>query len=48
MDSLQENHTEFIKMNRLMLKSHQIFRWKKHNVTAEEVNRIILSCNDDK
>ena len=48
MDSLRENHTEFIKINRLMLKSHQRFRWKKHNVTAEEVNRIILSSKVDK
>ena len=31
-----------------MLKSHQRFRWKKHNVTAEEVIRIILSSKVDK
>ena len=48
MDSLRENPTEFIKINRLMLRSHQRFRWKKHNVTAEEVKWIILSSNDDK
>ena len=43
--SLQENHEEFTKSNRLMLKSQQIFGSKKHN---EEVNKIALRINDDK
>ena len=43
--SLQENHEEFIKSNRLMLKSQQIFGSKKHN---EEVNKTALRINDDK
>ena len=48
MDSLGENHKEFIKNNRSMLKSQQRFRSKKHNALAEEVDKIALSANDDK
>ena len=47
-DSLWENHKEFIKNNKLILKSQQIFRSKKHNVFTENVNEIALSVNDDK
>ena len=48
MDSLQENHTEFIKYNRLILKSKQRFRSKNNNVFTEEINKIALSASDDK
>ena len=48
MDSLWENHKEFIKNNKLILKSQQIFRSKKHNLFTENVNEIALSVNDDK
>ena len=48
MDSLQENHTEFIKYNRLILKSRQRFRSKNNNVFTEEINKIALSASDDK
>ena len=47
MESLTENHKEFIKNNKL-LKSEQKFRSKKHNVFIEEVNKILLRANNDK
>ena len=48
MVNLRENHKEFIKNNRLILKSQQIFRRKNHNVFTEEANKIALRANDDK
>ena len=42
-----ENHKEFIKNNRLTLKSNRRFRGKK-NVFTDKVNKITLSANDDK
>ena len=36
------------KNNSLILKSKQIFRYEKHNVFTEEVNKIALSANGDK
>ena len=48
MDSLRENHKEFIKNNRLILKSQQRIRRKKYNVFTEKVKKIPLSANDDK
>ena len=47
-NSLLENHKEFIKNNRLILKSQQKFRSEKYNVFTEEVNKIPLSAKDDK
>ena len=47
-DSLRENHEEFIKINRSILKSQQRFRTEKHNVFTEEVKKIALSTNNDK
>ena len=46
-DSYRENHKEFIKNSRLIVKSQQRFRSKKHNVFIEEVNKIALSANND-
>ena len=48
MDSLRQNHKEFIKTNKLTLKSQQRFRSEKHNVFPEEVNQIALSAKNDK
>ena len=48
MDNLKENHKEFIKNNRLVLKSQQRFRSKKYNAFTDEINNIALSGNDDK
>ena len=39
---------EFIKNNKLILKSLQRFRSKKHNEFTKEVNKIALSANNDK
>ena len=48
MDNLEKDHKEFIKNNKLILKSEQRFRSKKNNVFPEEVNKIALSTNDHK
>ena len=40
LDSFRENHKEFIKINKLILKSQQRFRSKKQ--------KIVFSANDDK
>ena len=48
MDNLRESHKEFIKNNKLILKSQQRFRSKKYNVFTEEVNKTELSANNDK
>ena len=47
-DNLQKNHTEFIKNNKLILKSQQRFSWEKHNVFTPEVNKVALTTNDHK
>ena len=39
---------EFIKNTELILKTQQIFKSERHNVFAEEINKIALSSNDDK
>ena len=48
MDSLKETNKELLKNNKLMVKSHQIFRNKKKEVFTEEANKISLSVNDHK
>ena len=48
MESLRENHKEFIKSNKLTLKSSLRFRSEKHNVFIEEINQVALSANDEK
>ena len=45
--SLKNNHKEFIKGDRLILKTQQIFESERHNVFTEEINKIPLSSNDD-
>ena len=44
MDNLQENHEEYIKYIKLILK----FRNEKHNVFTEEIGKIALSANSGK
>ena len=39
---------QFVKNNKLILKSQQRFRWEKHNVFTEKVSKIALSSNGDK
>ena len=45
---LKKNHKEFIKNNKSKLKTQQRFKSEKHNVFTEEINKIVLSSNDDK
>ena len=45
--SLKEIHKEFLKNNKLILKSRQRFRSDKH-VFTEEVSKIALSANNYK
>ena len=47
-ESLRENHNEFIKSNKLILKTQQRFKNEKHNVFTEKVNKIALSSHCDK
>ena len=42
-ESLKEDHKEFIKNNKLILRTQQRFRSEKHNVFTEEINKIALS-----
>ena len=46
--SLQKDHKEFMKNNKLILKTQQRFKSEEHNAFAEEINKIDLSSNDDK
>ena len=39
---------EFIKINKLILKTQQRFKSKRHNIFTEEINKIALSSNNDK
>ena len=48
MNSLRENHEEFIKNNKLILNSQQRIRSEKHNVFTEKVNKVALSASDHK
>ena len=47
MDSLWENYRQFIKNNRLISKSQQRFRIKKHKL-LKKVYKITSSANDNK
>ena len=47
-DNLKELQREFIKRNKLILKTQQRFKSRRYNVFTEEINKIVLSCNDDK
>ena len=47
-ESLRENLNEFIKNNKLILKTQQRFKSERHNVFTEEIKKIALSPNDDK
>ena len=39
LDSLKKDHKEFIKNNKLILKTHQRFKRERHNVFTEEINK---------
>ena len=46
-DSLKEYKKQFIKNDKL-LKTQQIFKSERQNVSTEEIDEIVLSSNDDK
>ena len=43
-----KNYKEFMKNNKIISKSQQRFKNKRHNVFTEEANKIALYSNDDK
>ena len=43
-----ENYTDSLFNDKIILKSQQVFRSDCHNVYTEEINKIVLSSNDDK
>ena len=45
---IKENQKEFIRNNKLILKTQQRFKSEKHNVFTEKINKIAFSSNDDK
>ena len=45
---IKENHKEFIKNNKSILKTQQRYKNERHNVFTEEINKIALNPNDDK
>ena len=47
-DSTNKNHKEFIKSNKLILKTPQRFKSERYNLFTEEINKITLCSNDDK
>ena len=44
----KRNHKEFIKNNKLILKTQQRFKSERHNIFTEEINKTALRSNDDK
>ena len=44
---LKEDQKESVKNNKLILKPQQRFKSERHNVFAEEINKIALSSNGD-
>ena len=47
LDNLKDGLKEFVKNNKLILKTQQKFKSERHNVFTEEINKIALSSNDD-
>ena len=45
-DSLKNDQKEFIKNNKIKLKTQQSFKSERHNAFTEETNKIPLSSND--
>ena len=46
--SLKKDHKEFITNNKVISKTQQRFKSKKHNFFTEEINKITLNSIDDK
>ena len=47
-DALKNNHKQFIRNNKTILKTQERFKSEKHNVFTEEINNIASSSNYDK
>ena len=47
-DCIKEDHKEFIKDNKSILKTQKRFKSERDNVFTEEINKIALRSNDDK
>ena len=45
---MSENYTDCLFINKIILKSQQIFKSNHQKLYTEEVNKIALSNNDDK
>ena len=48
LNTLRENHKEFIINKELILKSQVRFRSEKHNIFTKEVSKTEVIANDDK
>ena len=46
-NKIDEDHKKFIKTYKLILKPQQRFKSERHDVFIEEINKIVLSSNDD-
>ena len=44
----QRKSKRFYKKRKVILKGEQKFKSKSHNIFSEEINKVILSSNDDK
>ena len=44
---MKENHQEFIKNNKSILKTQQRFKSERHNIFTEEIDKTDLSSNDE-
>ena len=47
-DSIKQDHKEFIRNNKLILKIQQRFNSERYNVFTPKINNIFLSSNADK
>ena len=47
-NSLKKHYKEFVKNNKLILKTPKRLKGKRHNVFTEQIIKIALSSNDDK
>ena len=44
----KKDHEEFIRNNKIIVKAQQRFKSEMKNVFAKEINKTVLSSNDDK
>ena len=45
---MKKGHKEFIRNNKLMLKTQRKFKSETHKIFTEDINDIALNSNDDK